>query len=127
MRLNLKASEAAIEPKAAHRKTSDGTFAVCCSMLRAIGPSLAENGITDPLYDPTLAVYDSNGTLLAFNDNWWSDGANEAGQITVSGFAPSNELESAIVVLLPAGNYTAIVRGSNGTTGVALFDAYQLP
>ena len=96
-------------------------------MLRAIGPSLAENGITDPLYDPTLAVYDSNGTLLAFNDNWWSDGANEAGQITVSGFAPSNELESAIVVLLPAGNYTAIVRGSNGTTGVALFDAYQLP
>ena len=95
-------------------------------VLRAIGPSLAEYGITDPLYDPTLAVYDSNGTLLAFNDDW-SDDPNQAGQIMASGFAPKSALESAIFALLPAGNYTAIVRGWNGTQGVALFDAYQLP
>jgi len=94
-------------------------------MLRAIGPSLAEDGITDPLYNPTLAVYDTNGTLLAFNDDWCSE-AN-AGQIAASGFAPKSGLESAIVALLPAGNYTAIVRGWNGTQGIALFDVYELP
>ena len=95
-------------------------------VLRAIGLSLAEYGITDPLYDPTLAVYDSNGTLLAFNDDW-SDDPSHAGQIMASGFAPKSALESAIFALLPAANYTAVVRGWNGTQGVALFDAYQLP
>jgi hypothetical protein len=95
-------------------------------ILRAIGPSLAEYGITDVLYDPTLALFDSNGTLLALNDDW-ADDPNQAGQIVASGFTPKNALESAIVALLPAGNYTAIVRGYNGSEGVALFDAYQLP
>ena len=95
-------------------------------IVRAIGPSLAEFGVTDPLYDPTLALFDGNGTLLALNDDW-ADDPSQAGQIVASGFAPKSAVESAIVALLPAGNYTAIVRGRNGSEGVALFDAYQLP
>ena len=59
--------------------------------------------------------------------NDWSDDPNQAGQIMASGFASKSALESAIFALLPAGNYSAIVRGWNGTQGVALFDAYQLP
>ena len=57
--------------------------------IRALGPSLAQFGIASPLPDPTLQVYDSNGTLLASNDNWQSD-ANQAGLITSYGLAPPN-------------------------------------
>ncbi|MEY2493211.1 MAG: hypothetical protein QOH24_2162 [Verrucomicrobiota bacterium] len=95
-------------------------------ILRAIGPALAAYGVTDTLNDPTLALYDSNGTLLGFNDDW-QESLDQANEISASGFAPTNSLESAMAILLPAGNYTAIVRGYNGAQGVALFDAYQVP
>src|SRR5207302_10812344 len=85
---------------------------------------LASFGITNPLADPTLELHDANGSLLASNDNWKTTQQTE---ITASGYAPPNDLESAIVTTLAPGNYTAIVRGANNTTGVALVEVYALP
>ena len=107
----------------------DGGFIVQGDMsatviVRALGPSLAQYGITNPLPDPTLELHDHNGTLIAYNDNWTSAPNKQA--IILSGRAPSNNLESAILRSLSPGNYTAIVRGKNGTTGVALIEAYVL-
>jgi YVTN family beta-propeller protein len=101
-------------------------------ILRAIGPELTPFGIADPLADPTLELYDSTGTLIASNDNWQRTiiggiiTTNQVHDIQNSGHAPSDIRESAIIADLPAGNYTAIVRGVNNTTGVALVEAYDL-
>ena len=89
-------------------------------IVRAIGPSLPVAG---KLSDPTLELHDGNGGLLASNDNWRSD--HEA-EIIATGIPPSNDLESAIVATLPPASYTAIVRGVNNTTGVALVEVYAL-
>jgi hypothetical protein len=89
-------------------------------IVRAIGPSLPVPGA---LTDPTLELRDGNGGLIASNDNWRSDQETE---IVATTIPPSNDLESAIVQNLAPGNYTAIVRGVNGTTGVAAVEAYDL-
>jgi hypothetical protein len=91
-------------------------------LIRAIGPSLGQFGIVSLLADPMLAVFDGNGERLTSNDNWRD--TQEAG-IQATGFAPANDLESAIVATLPAGNYTAIVSGKNGGSGVALVEIYR--
>jgi phospholipase/lecithinase/hemolysin len=93
-------------------------------VLRAIGPTLTVVGVTEPLLDPTLELHDSNGEVLAFNDNW-KDGQAEA--VIATQFAPGNEPESAIVAFPAPGNYTAVVRGHNDTTGVALVEAFRIP
>jgi len=93
-------------------------------IVRAIGPSLVNFGITNPLLDPTLELHDGNGAVIAFNDNWM-DAPNRQ-EIIDSGLAPSNNLESAILTSLSPGNYTAIVRGVNNGTGVALVEVYGL-
>jgi glucose/arabinose dehydrogenase len=95
-------------------------------IVRARGPSLASAGVNNFLADPTLELHDSNGVLLRSNDNWQDD-PEQAALITASGFAPSNNLESAIVVGLAPGNYTAIVAGKNGGTGVGIVEAFRLP
>jgi phospholipase/lecithinase/hemolysin len=92
-------------------------------VLRAIGPTLSSFGIAQPLQDPTLELRDANGALIAF-DNDWSD--NTPTGIKATLLKPPDARESAIVASLAAGNYTAIVRGKNGTTGVALVEAYRL-
>jgi Fibronectin type III domain len=92
-------------------------------IVRAIGPSLSDAGISQPLADPELELYDGNGSLIFQNDNWRSD---QEMQIVASGMAPSAEQESAIMVTLPAGNYTALVRGVGGSEGVALVELYTL-
>jgi hypothetical protein len=92
-------------------------------IVRAIGPSLTQHGITNALADPTLELHDHNGTLLAFNDNWKD---TQQGEIIATGLAPTNDKESAIVRTLAPGNYTAIVRGRNNTIGVALVEVYGL-
>ena len=94
-------------------------------LVRAIGPSLTNFGITNALPDPTLELRDGNGTLMASNDNWRSD---QEAEIIATGIPPSNDLESAILATLPANNsaYTAIVRGKDNSIGVALVEAYQL-
>lgn len=92
-------------------------------LLRAMGPSLQNAGVPNALQDPTLQLTDGNGATLTFNDNWQE--APNANEIP-NGFTPSDGRESAIVTTLTAGNYTAIVRGSGNTTGVALVEAYHL-
>lgn len=91
-------------------------------LLRAIGPSLPLAGT---LADPTLDLYNSSGVLVASNDNWRS---SQEAAIKATTIPPTNDLESAIVVTLPAKNagYTAIVRGANNGTGIALVEAYDL-
>lgn len=92
-------------------------------LVRAIGPSLAAAGITQPLADPVLELHDSNGELIASNDNWRS---TQQGEIIATGLQPKDNLESAIVKTLQPGSYTAIVRGQNESTGVALVEVYNL-
>ncbi len=94
-------------------------------LVRAIGPSLAASGVPGPLADPTLALHDGNGTLLVSNDDW-VDSPDEA-EIQASGVAPTDPKESAVVRILPAGPFTAIVRGANNTAGVGSVEIYQLP
>ena len=95
-------------------------------IVRAIGPSLTQFGISNALADPTLELRDSNGALILADDNWQDD-PNQAAQITASGIAPSNPLESAISTSLLPGAYTAIVAGKNGGTGIGLVEIYNIP
>ena len=101
-------------------------------ILRAVGPELSRFGVPDVLVDPTLELYDGAGTLIASNDNWQHTiiggiiHADQVRDIRNSGHAPRHPRESAIIADLPAGNYTAIVRGVDNTTGVALVESYDL-
>jgi hypothetical protein len=92
-------------------------------VVRAIGPSLANSGVADALQDPTLELHDVNGALIAFDDNWKD---SQQADIQATGIPPTDDRESAIVATLSPGNYTAIVRGVNDTTGVALVEVYNL-
>jgi hypothetical protein len=93
-------------------------------VVRALGPSLASYGVSGVLSDPTLAIYDANGSVIARNDNWQDD--INAIDVQKNGLAPPNALESGIVLHLPAGAYTAIVTGADGGTGVGLAEVYEL-
>jgi streptogramin lyase len=93
-------------------------------LVRAIGPELAAVGITDALQDPALELHDDNGALLAFNDNWTTD---QESQILLSGLPPGDVRDAAIYATLEPGSYTAVVRGKDGSAGVALVEAYVLP
>lgn len=92
-------------------------------MLRAIGPSLSAAGISGALADPVLELHDSQGSLIYQNDNWRS--AQEQ-QIIATTAPPTDDKESAIIATLEPGTYTAIVRGANNATGVALVEIYVL-
>src|SRR2546423_400511 len=91
-------------------------------VARALGPSL---NIPGQMANPTLELVDSNGTTVAFNDNWRS---NQEVDIIATGVPPANDLESAIVATL-SGNgstYTAIVRGANNSTGIAVVEVFAI-
>ena len=92
-------------------------------IARAIGPSLTGLGVAGALQDPTLELHDGVGTLVSSNDNWKTDQQTEIEATTIP---PGNDLESAIVATLMPGNYTAIVRGKNDTTGVGLVEIFNL-
>ena len=92
-------------------------------VVRALGPSLSVSHVSGVLADPVLELHDGNGALIASNDNW-KDTQQAALQAT--GLAPANASESALLTNLAAGPYTAIVRGKNNTTGVALVEVYAL-
>jgi hypothetical protein len=98
-------------------------------VVRAVGPSLSAAGVAGALADPTIALHDASGTLIASNDNWKtrSDGTSQQAEIEETALAPTNDSESALVRTLAPGNYTVIVRGSNNATGVGLVEAYHLP
>jgi len=101
-------------------------------IIRAIGPELSQYGVPNPMADPTLELHDGTGALIASNDNWQTTiiggiiTQDQVQDIINSGHAPGDPSESAIIADLPAGNYTAIVRGVNNTTGVALAEVYDL-
>ena len=92
-------------------------------VFRALGPSLSGVGIQNALADPQLDMFDGNGAKI-FSNNNWKDSQQTA--IASAGLAPANDLESAIVIDLAPGNYTAIVSGVTGAAGVALVEAYHL-
>jgi hypothetical protein len=92
-------------------------------IIRAIGPSLTRYGITDALADPVLELHGPNLFATITNNNWRDTQEDE---IQATGLPPTNDLESAIVVTLAPGTYTAIVRGNGNTSGVALVEVYDL-
>jgi uncharacterized protein DUF11 len=90
-------------------------------LIRGIGPSLANFGVPGTIADPLLELHKPDGTVV-INDNWRQ--APNSGDIP-PGFAPSNDLESAIYTILAPGSYTAIVKGAHGETGVGLAEVYD--
>lgn len=94
-------------------------------LIRAIGPSLAASGVNGTLPDPALELHNGAGDLIGYNDNW-KDNSAQAQLISSTGAAPSNDKESAIYANLAPGNYTAIVSGTNSSTGVGLVEVYDL-
>ena len=92
-------------------------------LVRAIGPELARAGIREPLQDPTLELRDSDGNLLMANDNWRTDQEQE---IIATGLAPEDDRECAMIATLLPMLHTAIVRGKNDSSGIALLEFYAL-
>ncbi len=93
-------------------------------LVRALGPSLANAEVSNPLSDPTLTLYNSQGTQIDFNDNWRD---TQEAAIEATGIPPSDDRESAVLETLSPGGYTAIVRGAGTATGTALVEVYALP
>ena len=101
-------------------------------IVRAIGPELTRFGVPNALANPTLELHDGTRALIASNDNWQTTviggivTSSQVAAIQNSGHTPGDPSESAIIATLPPGNYTAIVRGVNNSTGVALVEVYDL-
>jgi cyclophilin family peptidyl-prolyl cis-trans isomerase len=94
-------------------------------LVRAIGPSLTGFGVPNALTNPTLELRNAQGGLIDSNDDWMN--SPQKTQIQNSGLAPTDSKESAVVQTLAAGQYTAVVHGANGGTGVGSVEVYQLP
>jgi hypothetical protein len=90
-------------------------------VVRAIGPSLGNFGITNALQDPTLDLVNSNGVVVRSNNDWKEF---QQAEISATGLQPSDDRESALVETVAPGNYTAIVRGNGNTTGVGVVEVY---
>jgi hypothetical protein len=102
---------------------ADGSTAT--TVVRAIGPSLAQVGVTGALSDPVLELHDGSGEVIASNDDWQDD-PTQAAELTALGLDPADARESALDVTLDPGNYTAIVSGKGGITGVGLVEVYEI-
>jgi hypothetical protein len=94
-------------------------------VVRARGPSLASQGVANPLSNPVLQLVNGADNSVVTNDDWGS--APNAAQIQASGFAPSDPRESAIMMTLNPGAYTAIVSGAGGATGVGIVEVFTVP
>jgi hypothetical protein len=94
-------------------------------LVRAIGPSLSNFGVVDPLPDPVLELHGQGSFVTRTNDNWREDPAQEA-LIESSGIPPTSDLESAIYAILAPGDYTAVVRGKDNAEGIGLVEVYDL-
>jgi hypothetical protein len=92
-------------------------------LVRGLGPSLAQAGIVDPLPNPTLSLRDANGNEIATNNDWTD---TQAYEVNATGIPPASSSESAIVVTLPSGAYTAILSDVNNDSGVGLIEVYNL-
>lgn len=92
-------------------------------VVRALGPSLAAAGVAEALPDPTLELVDANGSSVHASDNW-KDG--QRSELEALGLQPSNDFEAALIAAVTGGNYTAVVRGKDNTTGVGLVEVYNV-
>ena len=92
-------------------------------LIRAIGPSLTDDGVGDALQDPVLKLFDVNGNEIDANDNWKDDQEDE---IRGTGVPPEEDAEAALITTLNAGAYTAVVRGKGETAGVALVEIFDI-
>jgi uncharacterized delta-60 repeat protein len=95
-------------------------------LARALGPTLGDLGVPGALADTTLDLVNSSGTVVRSNDNWKDDPIQRSA-IEAAGLAPGHDEEAALVETVAPGAYTAIVRGSNRTTGVGLVEVYHIP
>ena len=93
--------------------------------VRGLGPSLGQFGLSNPLADPTLELHDADGAPLISNDNW-ADDPISAALLSANGLAPTDANESAIFTTLSPGQFTAILAGRNGGTGLGLIEVYNL-
>lgn len=94
-------------------------------VIRGIGSSLASSGVSNALPNPALELRDSNGFLLASNNDGQDDPV-QAAKLIAAGLAPSNNLEAGLAVTLPPGRYTALLAGENDVTGIGLVEVYDL-
>jgi cytochrome c peroxidase len=92
-------------------------------LVRALGPSLSQFGLSTLLADPTLTLNGPAGFAPIVNDNWKS---SQQDVINATGLAPGNDLEPAVVATLAPGNYTAVLSGANGGTGIGILEIYDL-
>jgi cytochrome c peroxidase len=92
-------------------------------LVRALGPSLAKFGLPTLLADPTITLNGPAGFAPIVNDNWKSSGQDE---ITATGLAPGEDREPAIIATLTPGNYTAVLSGTEGGTGIGILEIYDL-
>src|SRR4051812_19347170 len=97
-------------------------------LVRGIGPSLSQAGISNPLPDPALELHDGNGSMIAGNDDWKTraDGTSQQAEIESTKIPPTNDSESAVLITLPAGAYTAILSGKTAVPAVAVVEVYNL-
>jgi hypothetical protein len=91
-------------------------------LIRGMGPSLA-GFLSNVLGDPVLELH-GPGSFVTITNNNWKDSQQAA--IEATGIAPTNDLESAIDATLAPGNYSAVLRGNNNTSGVAVVEVYDL-
>jgi hypothetical protein len=92
-------------------------------IVRALGRSLTSYGVAGALADPIVELHDRTGAIIASNDNWKD---TQQSQILATNLAPQDDHESAIVITLAPGPYTAIARGVSNTSGVVLLEIYDL-
>jgi hypothetical protein len=98
-------------------------------VIRGIGPSISGPGVPSALQDPTLELHNADGDIIASNDNWQiNDGTQQSQEATIqaTGLAPKDSRESAILIELSPGHYTAILAGKGGT-GIGLVEIYNVP
>jgi len=93
--------------------------------VRGIGPSLGQFGLTNVLADPTLELRNSDGAIVAANDNWQDDPASAA-ELSAHGLALPDSAEAGLFTLLAPGSYTATLAGKNGGTGIGLVEIYNV-
>lgn len=92
-------------------------------LVRGLGPSLADSGVSNPLADPVLELHNGDGVIIASNDNWR---ATQESAILATGAPPPDDSEAALIATVFPGAYTAVERGQDGGSGVGLIEIYNL-
>lgn len=95
-------------------------------VIRGIGPSLS-GFFNNALPNPKLEIFDGNGTSIKSNDDWRNNPQVEMFELIQTGLQPTNDLESAVIITLAPGQYTAVISSVDpNATGFALVEIYQL-